>query len=141
MMWFHKDLFRTLSRPLPTPPQIKYVPYFIVGLFTGFLTGFFGVGGGFILIPLLVLVLNISAHKATPPALLLITVFGSISLGTRFCFGRSFHIPLALSLITGGALGMFLGRYFSPKISEHAIKRFFAVLSFLTATFLFYELL
>lgn len=139
MMWFHEDLFRALPRPLQTPARIKYFPYFIAGLLTGFLTGFFGVGGGFILIPLLVLALNIPVHTAIPSSLLLITVFGSISLGTRFCFGCTFQIPLAGSLIAGGAFGMFLGRRLAHRISEKVLKRSFAVLSFLTAGFLFHE--
>jgi uncharacterized membrane protein YfcA len=50
-----------------------------VGLFTGF----FGVGGGFLVVPALALVMGMSMYRATATALLVITLNSAVALVPR----------------------------------------------------------
>ncbi|NJM30301.1 MAG: TSUP family transporter, partial [Rhizobiales bacterium] len=48
----------------------------LVGLGTGFLSGLLGVGGGFLIVPALVLVTRMGVHRAVATSLLVISVIG-----------------------------------------------------------------
>lgn len=69
----------------------------------GLLTGFFGVGGGFVIVPALVLALGFDMPAAVGTSLLVITINSAASLAARF--GGHMHLdwPL-LAVFTAAAL-------------------------------------
>ena len=55
----------------------------VAGSFIGLLTGFFGVGGGFVIVPALVLALGFTMPEAVGTSLLVIAVNSMVALATR----------------------------------------------------------
>lgn len=59
----------------------------LAGTVVGLLTGFFGVGGGFVIVPALVLALRFSMPEAVGTSLLVITINSAVALTTRLQSG------------------------------------------------------
>ena len=73
----------------------------ITALLVGALTGFFGVGGGFLVVPALVLVLGMSIHRATATALLVIVINSAAAFIPRATEALD---PAAVIAVTAGVL-------------------------------------
>jgi len=79
-----------------------------VGLATGVLTGFFGVGGGFVIVPALVLLLGLPLTLAVGTSLLVITPTSAAALAAHLASGT---VDWAIALtFTAGAIAGALGR-------------------------------
>jgi uncharacterized membrane protein YfcA len=96
----------------------------LYGVGIGLITGFLGAGGGFLLIPALVLLLGIEMKKAVAISLLLITLNSLIGfLGDLGSFEIDWKF---LGLITTIAVGgIFAGNFLSKKIKGDKLKKIF----------------
>jgi uncharacterized membrane protein YfcA len=97
------------------------------GTAVGLLTGFFGVGGGFVIVPALVLALGFTMPEAIGTSLLVITINSGVALSTRFQTGAvewGTVIPFTLASLVGVVIG---ARLASTKDST-ALQRWFVVL-------------
>jgi len=97
------------------------------GLLVGLLTGIAGVGGGFAIVPALVLVAGLPMPMASGTSLLLIVVNALVALAG---LGRwpSQSLPLLLPLLSGGAAGALIGQHLAPRLSERRLRGGFAAL-------------
>lgn len=100
---------RDESLTLPALTPALWARTIGVGLLTGLLTGFFGVGGGFIVVPLLVLVLRVPMRRATAISLVAMIVSSLAGLLARLGTDVSLDWPLTLLFTAGSALGGLLG--------------------------------
>ena len=94
----------------------------------GLLTGFFGVGGGFVIVPALVLALGFDMPAAVGTSLLVITINSAASLAARF--GGHVHLdwPL-LAVFTAAALaGTVAGNRVASRVDASRLTTAFAVL-------------
>lgn len=102
-------------------PKAKLVFY---GFLIGIVTGFLGAGGGFLLIPALVLLLGLDMKKAVGTSLFIITINSLIGF-----LGDTGHYTIDwefLWLITAIATtGIFIGSLFSKKIKGKNLKKVF----------------
>jgi uncharacterized membrane protein YfcA len=80
----------------------------LIGLCVGLLSGFFGIGGGFLIVPGLVLATGMGLQSAIGTSLFAVTAFG---LATAWSYALSGYVDwrIALLVIAGGALGTLLG--------------------------------
>jgi uncharacterized membrane protein YfcA len=104
------------------------------GTIVGLLTGFFGVGGGFVIVPALVLALGFTMPEAVGTSLLVITINSIVALGTRFQSGAiewGTVIPFTLASLLGVVVGT---RLASTKDST-SLQRWFVVLLVAVATY------
>ncbi|WP_122820787.1 sulfite exporter TauE/SafE family protein [Varibaculum vaginae] len=118
--------------------QNSLTKWVLAALITGFLTGFFGVGGGFAVVPALVIFLNLNMRQAAATSLLIMVISCAASLLARI--GVTLNIELlvvavfALSSMVGGMLGPILTR----RVCEYRLTLGFACLlagvSIVTAT-------
>lgn len=99
----------------------------VLGLFTGTLSGMFGVGGGFVIVPALVLFSGMAIHNAVPTSLMVI-VLVSISGVSSFLWGDG-HLSwdITLLFLAGGFFGIRLGTALSRRLSGPRLQRVFAV--------------
>ena len=67
----------------------------VAGLAAGVLSGLFGVGGGFVIVPALVLVTGMGIHRAVATSLLVIALVGASGVASYVAAGRP--LPLALT--------------------------------------------
>lgn len=94
----------------------------------GLLTGFFGVGGGFIVVPALVLVMGFEMPDAVATALLVITINSGVSLLARA--GTPVHIDWAVIGVFAAAAigGSIFGTRVSGIVEPRHLSRAFSVL-------------
>ncbi|MGD2168185.1 MAG: sulfite exporter TauE/SafE family protein [Gammaproteobacteria bacterium] len=97
------------------------------GLATGALSGLFGVGGGFLIVPALMLVTRMGVHSAVATSLLIISAIGFSGAAGAVIAGRV-SWPILIPFAIGGAAAMFAGRRFADRVSGPSLQRFFSVL-------------
>ncbi len=94
------------------------------GLLIGVTTGFVGAGGGFLIIPTLVLLLKLPMKMAVGTSLAIIaanSIFGfAISIGNQYI-----EWPLLLKIAAIGIFGIAVGQFYSSKVNEKLLKRGF----------------
>lgn len=98
-----------------------------VGILVGVLSGFFGVGGGFLIVPALILVTEMGIHRAVATSLLVITLVGLSGVASTLAAGRSLDPLITVTFIIGGVLGMTGGRLLARRIAGRALQAGFAL--------------
>jgi len=104
------------------------------GLIVGFLTGFLGVGGGFIIVPALVLSLRYDMPVAIGTSLLVISLNSGVALlarGGHETFHWGVIVPFTLAAIAGSTGG----KRVADKVSGTSLTRAFAVLLLAVAAY------
>jgi len=93
-------------------------------LFVGILTGIVGVGGGFMIVPALVLLMNVPMKKAVGTSLLIITANSLIGF---YSYLQSIPMPWEFLLKFSGfsVIGIFLGTALSNKVPQKKLKKGF----------------
>lgn len=115
------------------------MPPIAIGLLAGLISGSFGVGGGIIIVPGLVLLLHFTqrlSHGTSLLAIMPIAAAGFIGFG----FHGSINLGYALFLGIGSILGAVLGTKLLSSISNVWLARFFSVLLLITAIWLFVDI-
>lgn len=98
----------------------------VAGLGAGLLAGFFGVGGGFIIVPALMFITRISIHGAIATSLVVIALTGLT--GTVYAFTQGgIYWPVLLPFVAGGLIGLLFGRSLASRIAGPRLQQFFAV--------------
>ncbi len=99
----------------------------IVGLLTGVLSGLFGVGGGFVIVPALVLFSSMAIHRAVGTSLMvisLVSVSGMVSLITA---GREISPGITALFVAGGIGGLFAGQQIGRRLPAPILQKVFVV--------------
>lgn len=111
---------------------VRVVP---AGIATGVLTGFFGVGGGFVILPVLVLLLRLPIAVAVGTSLLIIAVTSSSALAAHLATGGVDWTVVAV--FTSAAIaGELAGSRLGNKLSNARLTQVFAALVVVIALFL-----
>lgn len=104
----------------------------VVGAVTGVLSGLFGVGGGFVIVPALVLLLGLPMLQAVATSLAVIAMVSSA--GFAGFIAQQASVPAEiLPLLAGSLGGMLLGTVLAPRLAGPRLQRFFVVLMVLMA--------
>jgi len=107
----------------------------IVGVLTGILSGLFGVGGGFVIVPALVLFSGMEIHRAVGTSLLVITLISASGVASHLWAGRDIPLSATLLFVVGGIVGMFAGIRAGRHLSGPALQKVFAVAIVAVAVF------
>jgi uncharacterized membrane protein YfcA len=108
----------------------------VVGVGTGILSGLFGVGGGFVIVPALVLFSGMAIHRAVGTSLLVITLVSASGVASHLVVGRDIPFDTTLYFVVGGVLGMFAGIRITRFLSGPALQKVFAVAIVAVAVFI-----
>jgi len=134
-------MFRSKTYTSRTGPRPHWALVIAVGVAIGFLTGFLGVGGGFLIVPGLVLLLGTSMEIAIPTSLLVIAIncasalLGPLLLGQGSATIGAIDWRVALLFVAGGIVGALLGRAAASRLDQRMLKQVFAVFIFAIALF------
>lgn len=98
-----------------------------IGLVVGVLSGFLGVGGGFLLMPAMLYGLGIPAAVAVGTDILQITLSGAYG---AFVYAQqeAVEVPVVAALLLGSALGARIGAGATHLVDEDDIKGYFAAM-------------
>ncbi|MBV8411893.1 MAG: sulfite exporter TauE/SafE family protein [Alphaproteobacteria bacterium] len=110
------------------------------GFAIGAVAGFFGIGGGFLIVPGLVFAAGLPMLKATASSLLAV---GTCALTTAVSYALSGLVdwPVAAEFIAGGIVGGMLGIWAATRLAHHkrALTRLFAGIIFAMAAYMMYR--
>ena len=126
------------AEPAAAPSPRTAVKLVVVeGLAVGLLTGVVGVGGGFLIVPALVL-LALPMREAVGTSLAVIAL--NCAVGFYGYLGQVSLDWRAVALVAGGTIpGMALGVYLHQLVPQHALRRGFAVFLLVVGVFILYE--
>lgn len=97
------------------------------GAAAGVLSGLFGVGGGFIIVPALVFVAGLPIHQAVPSSLLVIFLISISGVASHMFHGADFPRLLSALFVSGGFLGMLGGSRLRDRLPPAKLRSVFAV--------------
>ena len=101
--------------------------YALIGLVAGFFSALFGVGGGIVIVPLLLLVAHLGAHQAMATSL---AAIGVTALAGVIGYTFTGRVEPLDGLLVGipGALGAVAGASLQQRISRRGLSLLFALL-------------
>lgn len=117
-------------------PRSCWIKVSLIGVVVGLLTGFFGVGGGFVIVPALVLVLGFPMRMAVSTSLLIIALVAIGGIAGHLQTGQ-LDWPLTGLLLLGSAAGMTGGSWVVQRVPTAALTRSFAVVAIGVAIVMF----
>ncbi|MFT3846356.1 MAG: sulfite exporter TauE/SafE family protein [Lacibacter sp.] len=104
--------------------QYKSIALLVPGLFVGLLTGLLGAGGGFMIIPALVLILQLPMKKAIGTSLHIIAI--NSLFGFLFSLNQySFNWKLLFIVTILAIAGVVAGTWFSKRIENKTLRKVF----------------
>ena len=107
------------------PESVAPAKVALAGSVVGSVTGFFGVGGGFVVVPALTLVLGMPMHQAIGTSLLVIVINSAVALGARMGMADTpwgVIGPFAIAGLVGVAVGTML----AGRLPAQVLGRLFA---------------
>lgn len=124
---FHKSL-KSNNKESQSNNPLKVVKIIPAATLAGFLTGLFGVGGGFIIVPALIILGGMANKPAVATSLFIISLLSIFSLGNKISI-IELDFNLTAIFIMGSIAGMIAGSVIARKISNRISQRIFAAVS------------
>jgi uncharacterized membrane protein YfcA len=129
---------------VPTTGHDRHLFKIIIdGLLVGIITGIVGVGGGFLIVPALVLLAGLSMRNAVATSLIIIAMKSYSGFYKYLDILQQQNLQLdwkTLSLVTAiGIVGTFVGNFLCHKIAQDKLKTYFAYFLILMAGFILYK--
>jgi hypothetical protein len=103
------------------------------GLVVGFLTGLLGVGGGFLIIPVLVVVLGLSMEVAIGTSLLVVAVNSAAGFAAH-AGDATLDVPTTIAFTAAGVVTALAAGRLGSRLDTARLRRWFAYLVFVVAT-------
>lgn len=113
---------------------ITIVKVISAGTIVGLLTGFFGVGGGFVIVPALVLALGFTMPDAIGTSLLVITINSAVALTTRLQAG-AIEWGTVIPFTIASLLGVLVGSRLAHTRDSTSLQRWFVGLLVVVALY------
>jgi uncharacterized membrane protein YfcA len=110
----------------PMPPG-RWLKLAVIGTVAGIFSGLFGVGGGTVLVPLLLLWLGYGEREATGTSLLAISGIAAVAVIAQAGYGR---VDVGRGLLIGipAVGGVVVGTWLQQRMPRRAISLLFAAL-------------
>lgn len=109
------------------------------GLGTGAFSGFFGIGGGFLIVPGLIASTGMAMIHAVGTSLVAVTAFG-ITTALNYAASGMIDWPLAAIFVAGGVLGGAAGTIAARRLADSGqLARVFAIVIFVVAAYMLWR--
>lgn len=132
-------MWRRAGRPAaPAGPPRPAVWFVLPALLVGLLTGLVGVGGGFVIVPVLVAVAGLPLPRASATSLAVIAL-NAAATGAGYLGRVTFDPGLTAAIIGAALAGMVAGTALAPRIRAGILARAFAVLLVVLGVFIVVE--
>jgi uncharacterized membrane protein YfcA len=120
-------IYMLTFKPKPAANDVRLTPesaahllprLLAIGAGVGLLSGFFGIGGGFLIVPGLVLATGMALQNAIGTSLFAVTTFG-LATATSYAFSGLVDWKIAALVIAGGIAGTLIGIRANVRLSGH----------------------
>ena len=109
-------------------PPLRLPRDLVAGVAVGFLTGFFGVGGGFLIVPTLAVALAFTMRTAVGTSLAIITATSLLGLAVHLIAGRSYDTGLTATMAVACVAGAIARTALADRVPQRTLGRAFALL-------------
>lgn len=109
-------------------PPLRLPRDLVAGVVVGFLTGFFGVGGGFLIVPTLAVALAFTMRTAVGTSLAIITGASLLGLGIHLLAGRTVDTGITSVMALACVAGALGGAALAQRVPQRILGRSFAAL-------------
>ncbi|MCV0366786.1 MAG: sulfite exporter TauE/SafE family protein [Nitrosopumilus sp.] len=106
----------------------------VSGFSVGVLAGYFGIGGGFLIIPALIYSGGLSIFQSVATSLMSVSSFGLVT-ASRYLLETSVDIMMVVYFVIGGVVGGFMGLQLAKKIPQQSLMKLFAAILFIVASY------
>ncbi len=127
---------RSNASPRQTPIPVVWVT--VQGLGVGFATGLVGAGGGFLIVPALVLLGGMEMHRAVGTSLMVITLKSYAAFG-GYLSHVSIDVALTTSVTAAAVVGTLVGTQFAASVSATHLRKAFAVFVVVMAALILWQ--
>jgi len=117
--------------------RARMLGIFLTASIVGVFSGLFGVGGGVLLVPLLVLLHHFEQHRAQGTSLIALVPPTGLLAFLAYYRAGAVDVPTGLLIIPGVFLGGILGSRIAVRIPAARMRRIFAVVLFILGTWEF----
>jgi hypothetical protein len=104
-----------------------WILFVSLGSLTGFMTGLLGVGGGFIVVPVMRRFTNASMHVIVGTSLMVIALIACGGVISALAHGAQLPMPATAMFALATVIGMLLGRKLAGHISNRQVQRGFSL--------------
>ena len=127
---------KSKSAEIPAPRPLPIV--IASGAGVGFMTGILGVGGGFLIVPALVMLVGLPMQMAVGTSLIVIAM-NSLAGFLGHAGDGSFDLTLTAIFTVAGLIGTFSGARLSKRLPAEKLQKIFAWFVIALASFLLYD--
>jgi uncharacterized membrane protein YfcA len=112
----------------------------LIGVIAGAISGFFGIGGGFLIVPGIMLGSGMAMLNAVGSSLFSVGIFG-LTTATSYALAGLVAWTVALEFVAGGIVGGLLGLKAATRLASRkaALSRIFAVIVFAVAAYMLWQ--
>lgn len=111
------------------------------GLFVGIAAGYFGIGGGFLIVPALIhAVSGIGIVDAVATSLIPVSAFGFVT-SFKYAIVGEVNLFIAVIFIIGGSVGGIMGTKLSYRIPKGKLSKTFAIILLIVGFYIFLKLI
>lgn len=128
------SMLRSHGTDAPREANAPLWVVFLAGLSVGFLSGFIGVGGGFLIVPAMVFAFGCSMQAAIATSLLVIAFNSFFGLATRFATA-SIDWAVVGAFVIGGLGANILASKLVHRLDQRRLKRIFAIFILIVGIF------
>lgn len=89
-----------------------------IGVVAGLLTGLLGVGGGFVIVPVLSKVTDLDMRSIVATSLMIIFLIGGVSISAHILDGFQYPVSVTLTFVLACMAGMLIGRSLMPLVKN-----------------------
>ncbi|MBL8811753.1 MAG: sulfite exporter TauE/SafE family protein [Planctomycetaceae bacterium] len=111
----------------------------VAGVASGALSGMFGVGGGFIIVPALVIFSSMSMSRAVGTSMLVISLVSTSGIVSQLSLGQEINWRVTALFAVGGIIGLLIGTSVSHRLSAAALQKTFSVAILVVAAFVLFK--
>lgn len=104
----------------------------LTGLIVGFASGYFGIGGGFLIVPGLLFGGGLNILQAVGTSLMAVGTFGVIT-AARYAISGDLDIIISALFIIGGIFGGWFGARFAGRVPKRRLTQIFAMVVIVVA--------
>ena len=125
------------ENPVVQPGKRRTWKIIAMGFLVGFASGYFGIGGGFLIVPGLIYAAGLNIVEAVGTSLISVGAFGIVT-SLRYAMG-GYVLPLiSVLFVAGGVAGGWAGARLASSVPRRTLSRIFAVIVILVAAYMIY---
>ena len=118
--------------------RINFARLIPVALGVGFASGFFGIGGGFLIVPGLLFSTGVCMIKAVGTSLIAVGTFG-VAAAATYAFSGLVDPIISVLYVLGGVAGGYIGAKIAISMPRGMLRKVFAIIIILVAIYMMYE--